>query len=71
MNPNPFAPGRPVPGRAETPDAKRKVMDTLHTLWLRHPTMRLGQLLEAATTFRNQDLFVVEDEALLDLVRKF
>ena len=59
-------------------DANRipKVLAELHKIWAQFPDLRLGQLIDNATAIAadsgvNLDLFYVEDEKLLDLLREF
>jgi hypothetical protein len=56
-------PGRQmIPGRAETDQQKQEVLKHLLHAWRQLPTLRLGQLVCAATGGR--DIFYDEDEKL-------
>lgn len=46
----------------------RPLLDELEKLWLKHPDMRLGQLIVNVTP-AVRDLFFVEDERLLEAIR--
>lgn len=48
--------------RAETPEEKRAIIERLYTMWLRHPQLRLGQLIANSITI---DLFSIEDSDLI------
>lgn len=64
---------KPVPGRAETDDQKRVILDRLLVVWQHFPTLRLGQLIDNARVAAKvcPDLFYLEDEALAKVVEDF
>lgn len=50
-----------------------RVLDTILAIWLEFPDLRLGQLLDSAVRrmkVGGPDLFNIEDEELLDALRK-
>ena len=61
--------------RALTPDQKKAVTDALIAAWLKHPDMRLGQLLTNALSVgppaKQPSQFYVEDFELVRWVEKF
>lgn len=61
----------PIPGRAETPEQKRRVMEQVLAYWLANPKLRLGQLLQDAVDVRGQNLFYVEDDKLVEFLKSF
>lgn len=69
-----------IPGRAETPEQKRAVVERILAVWERYPLMRLGQLLENSLTVESdrinckgwfQDYFFTEDEDMARIVEQF
>ena len=53
-------------------DPKRipEVLKWIKKIWVKHPDLRLGQLLQATTLIRHSDLYYVEDNELVgDLIR--
>lgn len=57
--------------RAQTPNQKRAVIESLLESWERCPEQRLGQLIENACETHAVMLFQVEDEGLIDCVDSF
>lgn len=55
---------QPPPGRATTPESKRRLLDQIFVNWQLAPSLRLGQLLSYAIS--NRDLFYEEDVSLLE-----
>ena len=45
-----------------------EMIDELHALWLEHPELRLGQLIEQHNT--GIDTFYIEDAPLLDAIKQ-
>jgi len=61
-------------GRAMTPEAKNRVIEMLRTVWMRSPSLRLGQLIEnavATTHPPDVDLFYIEDEVIVKALKAF
>ena len=52
------------------PNRIPKVLDYVRRAWERNPDLRLGQLIVNLTSERFADLFYVEDDQLLDVLRK-
>lgn len=52
------------------PNRIHKVLDYVRRVWERNPDLRLGQLIVNLTSERFADLFYVEDEQLLDVLRR-
>ncbi len=50
------------------PDRIDEVLDSLQWLWIKHPDMRLCQLLTWVTN--NKDTFNLEDDKLLELIEE-
>lgn len=59
-----------IKGRAETAEAKRKLVAELLAMWLRCPHLRLGQLIDGSTP-DDQSVFFVEDAELLENAKLF
>ena len=59
-----------IKGRAETAEAKRKLVAELLSMWLRCPHLRLGQLIDGSTP-DDQSVFFVEDAELLENAKLF
>ena len=63
-----------LPGRAQTPEQKKEVLDRLLQAWIDCPEMRLGQLVDNAM-YINRDnkpnLFNIEDMALIEIIELF
>ena len=62
---------RSIPGRAETSEQKRKVIEELLRIWEANPALRLGQLIDNPTNCRTPILFYLEDEALIERLQYF
>jgi hypothetical protein len=62
-----------LPGRAQTPQQKREVMEKLLAAWLKAPELRLGQLVDNAMYLcaGSRTLFYVEDTFLVEIVEDF
>ena len=54
-----------LPGRAQTDEQKRAIMERVLAVWLRHPELRLGQLINGMGRFGIGSIFYTEDEALI------
>jgi hypothetical protein len=52
------------PGRAWEDYQKKVVLDRLLELWIRHPKLRLGQLIR--NVYDNDDLFTEEDWSFIE-----
>ncbi len=63
----PFSSDRRVPGRAETDEEKKAILDHVFEAWKKVPTMRLGQLIVAMVpgVWPNTHLFYIEDDKLV------
>ncbi len=61
----------PIPGRAETYEQKRAVMEKVLSYWAQYPNLRLGQLIQNAVDVRGANVFYVEDEKLVELLKAF
>lgn len=49
-----------IPDRANTPEEKQEIMERLYKLWLKHPELRLGQLI--VNIYRSSNsLYLAED----------
>jgi hypothetical protein len=57
--------------RAEEEWQKRDVMEKLLDVWLKHPNLRLGQLIINSLPVNGVDAFNVEDYRLVELAYKF
>lgn len=56
----------PVPGRAETDDEKRVIIERLYTLWSKNPKLRLLQLIGNVFIFEmGSGFYYLEDEEAL------
>lgn len=64
--------GIPNPRRADTPEEKRAVIESLYVAWLCFPELRLGQLIVNAMP-RNVDdiLYNLEDLSFETLLSEF
>lgn len=49
----------------------RPMLDELEKLWLQHPDLRLGQLIDTALFGHGAPLFYVEDDEMLEAMRTF
>ena len=59
-------------GRAENKADRKEVINRILAVWERCPTLRLGQLIENATTNGNPEyLFFVEDQVLVEILEKY
>lgn len=58
-----------IKDRANSPEEKKKVLDRLFIIWMKHPELRLGQLLSNACP--GQSMFYIEDFPLAEDVEKF
>lgn len=56
-------------GRADTTDKKIAFLLRLFDLWRAYPSLRFGQMLEAAISDRNE-LFFIEDEVFINTLEK-
>ncbi len=65
----------PPPGRADTDDKKRVILERVLTIWKKNPQLRLGQLVVNHMGGANIDplsqLFYIEDEDLASLLEKW
>lgn len=61
----------PIPGRAETYEQKRAIMEKVLSYWAQYPNLRLGQLIQDAVDVRGGSVFYVEDEKLVELLKAF
>lgn len=52
------------------PNRIPKVLEYVQRVWERNPDLRLGQLIVNLMTPRFADIFYVEDDQLLDAIRK-
>lgn len=57
-----------IENRANTPEEKKEVLDEVLAVWLRHPELRLCQLLTIACT--EERMFYIEDFILVEDVQK-
>lgn len=64
-----FFPEGKVQGRADTIDKKIAFLLRLFDLWRAFPSLRFGQMLEAAISDRNE-LFFIEDEVFINTLEK-
>ncbi len=55
--------------RAKTPEEKRAVIERVLAVWLQHPALRLGQLLE--NVCQDDGLFYVEDSELAERLERW
>lgn len=62
-------PAKQVEGRADTTDKKIAFLLRLFDLWRAYPSLRFGQMLEAAISDRNE-LFFIEDEVFINTLEK-
>ncbi len=61
----------PSPGRAETYEQKRAVMEKILSYWAQHPKLRLGQLIQNAADVRGANIFYLEDDKLVELLKAY
>ena len=61
----------PIQGRAETYEQKRAIMEKVLSYWAQYPNLRLGQLIQNAADVRGANVFYVEDEKLVELLKAF
>ncbi len=62
-----------LPGRAVTPEEKRRLVDRLLLAWLANPELRLGQLVVDSTHGAIAPIYYIEDDAfghMLDKCRR-
>jgi hypothetical protein len=57
------------PSRADTPEQKKEVTERLYQVWLRDPSLRLGQLISLAIP-NGGDPFYLEDFELVSRLEK-
>lgn len=60
-----------TPGRAQTPEQKKQVLQRLYKIWLSYPHLRLGQLLHNVVDGSGQALFYIEDEPLVKVCEEY
>ena len=64
-----------LPGRAQTPEQKKAVLDKLYQAWCDCPELRLGQLVDNAMCLyrgaSQPNLFNVEDTFLIEIIEEF
>ena len=51
-------------GRADTPEAKRIIIERIYRAWIGRPHERLGQLIENQIEGQPSNLFYIEDDHL-------
>ena len=60
-----------IKDRAETPEQKADILKRLLECWLKSPSLRLGQMLDAITYLDDQKLFLIEDEAIIVILEEW
>lgn len=61
-----------IPGRAETDEQKRAVLDRIFEAWKRKPEQRLGQFLDNVIAMEApSSMFQIEDDTLVRCVELF